>query len=541
MTTEEDVGEWKVIMSSVEPVLRDLGEKLHRLSILQWSSSLREGPSTNQDPRLPPEGLLMEREDVRVAAEVADDTLHEAREVIAEEIRSQRFDARRVKRMVAHAEQAVRRAMIEAKKERERRDEIDREIVAEIRARASENARKKNDKEQKEIREKLERVSKRRERLEKELKDQLQNEQRLNRVLEERQRLKKKLNKIARGKIKRMNSFARKVSNSADKFEADVRSHSKGKVSKKFREILSKQKESKYGRFWKVNEQALDNREKIAADDELERHAQRFEMIKSRESERRSGELKEERLRRVQQLRESLDSRGDSKRAEAAESDVKRFKDDIFAAIRSDDANVLKSFFVLKGVANVLNTRERRSGRTLLHCAAFWGCKNVTACLINIGCDVDVIDTAYRRYTPLFDAARGGHIAVCEELLAGGANMHHRDVRGDTALHLASRSGQAFVITRLVKWNHRFRPHEAAALLSIRNDRGRTPRDVAKTGDVRNAFDEAEISSRDLEEKRAKRRQKLARAVSKATVASAHGNALWKARGRRLRYGEQGQ
>ena len=69
------------------------------------------------------------------------------------------------------------------------------------------------------------------------------------------------------------------------------------------------------------------------------------------------------------------------------------------------------------------------------------------------GCDVDfAVDgpEGEERWTALFYATRGGHVAALEALLAHGADVRARDVDGWTALHVAAEAGRGACVRELL-------------------------------------------------------------------------------------------
>jgi ankyrin repeat protein len=76
--------------------------------------------------------------------------------------------------------------------------------------------------------------------------------------------------------------------------------------------------------------------------------------------------------------------------------------------------------------------------------------------------------------SPLMEAACKGHLEVVKLLLSSGADIHHKDKIGVTALHWAARWGHLEVVKELMK---------NGARVEADND-GRTPKDFA-TSDVK--------------------------------------------------------
>ena len=67
--------------------------------------------------------------------------------------------------------------------------------------------------------------------------------------------------------------------------------------------------------------------------------------------------------------------------------------------------------------------------------------------LVQIGADVNAIDTAYSGLTPLMEACRAGHQKVCSLLIAHGARLELQDAQGNTALHWCARKGYVLSTT----------------------------------------------------------------------------------------------
>lgn len=89
------------------------------------------------------------------------------------------------------------------------------------------------------------------------------------------------------------------------------------------------------------------------------------------------------------------------------------------------------------------------AGETALHIAARTGhLPSVQVLLCPGGAGVDARNT--HGWTPLLLAARYGHMAVAEDLVAVGADVNARGFHGWTALHLAHRYGNAHLCELLL-------------------------------------------------------------------------------------------
>ncbi len=87
-------------------------------------------------------------------------------------------------------------------------------------------------------------------------------------------------------------------------------------------------------------------------------------------------------------------------------------------------------------------------GRTPLHIAAFWGCKDLVELLLSKGADVSA--KAKNGRTALHEASGSGQRDAAELLLAKGADVNARDGAGKTPLHLAVAKGRIEVASLLL-------------------------------------------------------------------------------------------
>jgi ankyrin repeat protein len=87
-------------------------------------------------------------------------------------------------------------------------------------------------------------------------------------------------------------------------------------------------------------------------------------------------------------------------------------------------------------------------GQTALHILAQRGETDAVCWILGQGANPNVANDLGS--TPLIDAAKCGHLAVCEALLAAGADPDMRERSGDTALAGAALCGQTEVVALLL-------------------------------------------------------------------------------------------
>jgi hypothetical protein len=77
-------------------------------------------------------------------------------------------------------------------------------------------------------------------------------------------------------------------------------------------------------------------------------------------------------------------------------------------------------------------------GESMLYVAAEMGWKELVELLLRRGADIDICHDCTDDFTPLQIATYLGHEAVARFLVEHGASLSHRNMRGQTAAHLAA-------------------------------------------------------------------------------------------------------
>jgi ankyrin repeat protein len=121
--------------------------------------------------------------------------------------------------------------------------------------------------------------------------------------------------------------------------------------------------------------------------------------------------------------------------------------EDLRNAIRSGDLAELES--ILKQHPDLGQSKDRRSGATLLHGAVFFNQSGTAIYLLEHGAAVDAGDR--RGSTALVWAAARGNKEIVELLLSRGANANAKDQGGFNALYYAASSGHLELVKLLFR------------------------------------------------------------------------------------------
>lgn len=113
-----------------------------------------------------------------------------------------------------------------------------------------------------------------------------------------------------------------------------------------------------------------------------------------------------------------------------------------FSAAKSGNVDLLRFYIEEQDFDVNLFDSE---GSTLLHCAAFKGHLEIIEYLHSKGAKLDSVELEEKQ-TPLFWACRGLRSEVVVWLVKNGVNLHHRDFRGYTALHISSQEGSLTLV-----------------------------------------------------------------------------------------------
>ena len=160
---------------------------------------------------------------------------------------------------------------------------------------------------------------------------------------------------------------------------------------------------------------------------------------------------------------------------------------DVWRAGRMGDLAMLKNFLLVRGtrLLDKHNLEDpTQGGRTLLHTAAYFGHEKMVAWLLLLGCNVDVLDTAHSRTTPLHEAARANRVGVCRVLLRHGASIQAQDSAGYTALHWAAKRGCGTLFHSLCDFAQKYCPGALADAFYTRTNAGKIPSNLAANGTV---------------------------------------------------------
>jgi len=218
---------------------------------------------------------------------------------------------------------------------------------------------------------------------------------------------------------------------------------------------------------------------------------------------------------------------------------------DVWEAVRTENVDMVKAYFMVQGTANLLKlhnyTDEGQGGRTLLHTACWWGCSKVIVLLMKLGAEINCIDTAMTKTTPLMEAARANKRTAVEILLRHGAAIRMQDAGGDTAVHWAARRGYGTLVHAMVSYAEKCTPGVSRRLMTVKNNRGREALDLAPNGTVRAIIERAVEECGGREVSFGQQLKKFKRGIAKAKVLGMNvgGDALKSIQNQHKRYGRQ--
>lgn len=133
---------------------------------------------------------------------------------------------------------------------------------------------------------------------------------------------------------------------------------------------------------------------------------------------------------------------------------------DINDAVKNGDLEKVK--VLLKENPQLLPSKDDRHGWTPLHCAAFYGQKDVAKFLLADGADINAKDRS--GMTPLHLTAFDAQSDVAELLLANKADVDNKNKFGKTPLHEAASRGQIGVAKLLLAHGAKINAAEDAGM-----------------------------------------------------------------------------
>ncbi|OQR95835.1 hypothetical protein THRCLA_07532 [Thraustotheca clavata] len=170
-------------------------------------------------------------------------------------------------------------------------------------------------------------------------------------------------------------------------------------------------------------------------------------------------------------------------RAEARKFLIK-YDGNIWLATKTGKLDIVKKYFLVESPERLLTLHNKdvnEGRRTLLHTACWWGHANIAQYLIQLGADIDAIDTIQSKTTPLIEAARAGRSDIVKLLLDERACVSHQDSHGDTPLHWAARRGWNSLVIYMAQHAQQQTPGIAPKLFSIENYHGYMCMEVGRT------------------------------------------------------------
>ena len=159
---------------------------------------------------------------------------------------------------------------------------------------------------------------------------------------------------------------------------------------------------------------------------------------------------------------------------------------------------------------------DHETKKRLLHSACFWGRYEAMELLIDLGADINMVDGILTKFTPLDETARGGQARLAVYLLDNGAvkSLYRQNIHGETPIHTAARRDFWLYIDTVFKYlkENGLEKILKRVLVTI-NNKGQTPRDVAKGIPVQELLYDTELeygllNNEDKKKRRKKKKKK---------------------------------
>ena len=131
--------------------------------------------------------------------------------------------------------------------------------------------------------------------------------------------------------------------------------------------------------------------------------------------------------------------------------------------------------------------------------------------LVQLGANVNLVDGILTKFTPLDETARGGQARLATYLLDNGAvqSLYIQNIHGETPIHTAARRDFWLYLDTVFKYlKQNGLERILKRILVTINNKGQTPRDVAKCVPVQELLydTELEYGLLSIEDKKKKRK-----------------------------------
>jgi ankyrin repeat protein len=162
---------------------------------------------------------------------------------------------------------------------------------------------------------------------------------------------------------------------------------------------------------------------------------------------------------------------------------------ELFMALDNTDAHCA-TFKALCGdvsrdvVCKARDVRPNWRGRTLLHNASRDGKLPAVVYLLNIGHEVDAIDSCVSLITPIMDAILLHRTEIAILLAKAGASFAKQDMSGENVFHCMARAGNCRMLLSLIEAAG-ISMEDVRDLASVTNVRLKFPEDVAANSMIR--------------------------------------------------------